>query len=620
MEIRGRQSVVAMTVDELPQRVAKGLRGLRVIVVLAVGERLELVHQAQLAGRQGSTASRGRFPQPPLHLSRIGIEIAMGVVAQHGGQIGLTYGRCEHLLGNRPPQEWCQPGRFLEPPRTVQPGQQGQFGGDRFAGNGRRGRGRGRRGGLQLAVGLRRNPDEECGDDGHQAAEENDFQIAAESAAGHPPALRTALDVGPYGSGSLPIGRIDLGTAKMGAARRRPGLVAGHGGDHLGQFFLIGEFGQSLGHFRRNRVALARILGQHRLVNVFQVRRAGHLVLQVGAILDQRRDGGHDVGHELLAAAVVGRVAVGRLSREQEVERATQAVDVRADVGRDGVLPLFGRHVVDRAHGRAGLRQAVGRSCVADHGYMVPAFRMKLGQSQVQELHLAAAGEHQVGRLDVAMHQLMFVGMLEPQGRLADDLAGRSHSQGTARRRANADELLQIDAVDELHHQKLDAAGLARVVSPHDVRMIQPSDRLHLAAEAGDRLIVVQITMGKDFQGHRLVEEDLPSLVDDTHAAAAQFLQQFVVAQAARFDDPAKDALDQVRALGKSAAVLFKLQKGPAALAEVQFDLQQFPQQAVALAGRGLEQDLFDQRGIARLARLLELVAHLVDAAGCRNR
>ena len=71
-----------------------------------------------------------------------------------------------------------------------------------------------------------------------------------------------------------------------------------------------------------------------------------------------------------------------------------------------------------------------------------------------------------------------------------------------------------------------------------------------------------------------------------------------------------------VGAFGKSAAILFQLQKGPAPLAEVEFDLQQFPQQPIALAGRGLEQNLLDQRRFAGLARLFELVAHLVDAAG----
>ena len=217
-------------------------------------------------------------------------------------------------------------------------------------------------------------------------------------------------------------------------------------------------------------------------------------------------------------------------------------------------------------------------------GWVRPALRlsvaaplgMKLGQAQVQQLHLAVAAEHQVGRLDVAMHQLMFVGVLKPQCRLADDLARRADAKRTAGRHVHADELLQVDAVDELHHQEMDAAGLARVVGPHDVRMIQSSDRLHLAAEAADRLGIIQVAMGKDFQGDRLVEIDLPGLVDDAHAAVAQFLQQFVVAQAARFDDPAENALDQLGAFGKSAAILFQLQKGPAALAEVEFDLQQF--------------------------------------------
>ena len=244
---------------------------------------------------------------------------------------------------------------------------------------------------------------------------------------------------------------------------------------------------------------------------------------------------------------------------------------------------------------------------------------MKLGQPQVQQLHLAAAAEHQVGRLDVAMHQLMFVGVLQPQRRLADDLARRADPQRAAQRRAGGDELLQVDAVDELHHQEMDAAGLARVVGPHDVRMVQPADRLHLATEAADRLGIVQVAVGKDLEGDGLIEIDLPGLVDDAHAAVAQFLQQFVVAQAARFYDPPEDALDQLRALGKSAAILLQLHEGPAPLAEVELDLQQFPQQAVALAGRGLEQYLFDQRGLARLACPFELVAHLVDPSGRRN-
>ena len=214
------------------------------------------------------------------------------------------------------------------------------------------------------------------------------------------------------------------------------------------------------------------------------------------------------------------------------------------------------------------------------------------------------------------MHQLMFVGMLKPQRRLADDFARRTNPKRTARGHPRADELLQVDAVDELHDQEMHAAGLARVVGLDDVRMAQPSDRLHLPPETADRLGIIEKPMGKDFQGNDLVEIDLPGLVDNAHAAMAQFLQQFVVAQATRFDGSPEYGLDQVGTLGESDAILFKLEKIAAPLAEIEFDFQQFPEQAISVAGGGFEQDLFNQGGLACLARLLELVACLVDAAG----
>ena len=88
MEIGGRPRAVAMAVDELLQGVVEGPGRLRVIVAIAVGERLELVHQLPLAWRQVPAATAGRFPKPLLHLGRIGIEIPLGMIAKHGGQIG----------------------------------------------------------------------------------------------------------------------------------------------------------------------------------------------------------------------------------------------------------------------------------------------------------------------------------------------------------------------------------------------------------------------------------------------------------------------------------------------------------------------------------------------------
>ena len=51
----------------------------------------------------------------------------------------------------------------------------------------------------------------------------------------------------------------------------------------------------------------------------------------------------------------------------------------------------------------------------------------RLGEAEVEDLDrrlVPLAGEHQVGRLDVAVDQPLLVGVLEPEGRLVDEVAG----------------------------------------------------------------------------------------------------------------------------------------------------------------------------------------------------
>ena len=353
---------------------------MRVVVAIAVRKCLELVHQLRLARRQISPAASGHFPEPLLaprpYWDRDNAAGARRAAA-------ASIGRREHLFGNRLPQEGRQPGRFFEPPGAVQSRQQGQFGGNRIAGDG----------GAASAAGLcrpcsrllpsgllARSPAgrvaiqaKRPADHGQQRSEEHELHIPAESLPGNPPAVGAAVGVGADRSGPLLLGRIRLGALKIGrcwrqARHRRSGMAATTSASSSASANSAMASATSAG----TAIALARILGQHRLVDLFQILGA------VGAMLDQRRDGGHDVGHELLAAGVVGRVAVRGLSREQEEERAAEAVDVRADVGRGGVLPLFGRHVVDGAHGHARLRQAALRL-----GLAAP-LGMKLGQPQVQ--------------------------------------------------------------------------------------------------------------------------------------------------------------------------------------------------------------------------------------------
>ena len=67
---------------------------------------------------------------------------------------------------------------------------------------------------------------------------------------------------------------------------------------------------------------------------------------------------------------------------------------------------------------------------------------------------------------------------------------------------------------------------LADLVDLHDVGVLQPGDGLGLGAEAGQLLPSPACAAGQDhLEGDEAVEPDLPGLVDDAHAAAAQLAQ-----------------------------------------------------------------------------------------------
>ncbi len=113
----------------------------------------------------------------------------------------------------------------------------------------------------------------------------------------------------------------------------------------------------------------------------------------------------------------------------------------------------------------------------------------------------------------------------------------RLHQPGRllGRQRRTVEFLGQTAAVHELQRKVGMAVVFADLEDLHDVRVLQAGDRFGLGAEAG-YLPFAGVFAGQDhLQGHQTVELALPGLVDDAHAAAAQFVQQFVVADVTDF-------------------------------------------------------------------------------------
>ena len=107
----------------------------------------------------------------------------------------------------------------------------------------------------------------------------------------------------------------------------------------------------------------------------------------------------------------------------------------------------------------------------------VRAWPREQGQAQIEHLHLAAAGEQQVGRLHVAVDHALGVGVLQTPCGLRDPSTGLRHRQ----RSLLLDELRQVRALDEFHRQVVSAVDLVRVENRHDVGVRQLRGRSGLA-------------------------------------------------------------------------------------------------------------------------------------------
>src|SRR2546427_6014823 len=91
------------------------------------------------------------------------------------------------------------------------------------------------------------------------------------------------------------------------------------------------------------------------------------------------------------------------------------------------------------------------------------------------------------------------------------------------------DPVLQCHAVQKLHGNESLTILLTDVVNRADVRMVEGGSRLRLALEAGQCLRVSGNLLRQELQCDETMEPSVLSLIDNTHAPAAEFLDDPVV-------------------------------------------------------------------------------------------
>ena len=137
---------------------------------------------------------------------------------------------------------------------------------------------------------------------------------------------------------------------------------------------------------------------------------------------------------------------------------------------------------------------------------------------------MTAFGYKNVGRLDVAMHDPLRVRRIQGIGNLDADRKQRIQLHRTV-----ADEMFQRGAVQVFHDDERFAVLLADVINSADIRMAECRCGSRLAAKSLQRLAILRHIFRQKLECDEAAEARVFRLVNDSHAAAAELLNNAVV-------------------------------------------------------------------------------------------
>ena len=168
---------------------------------------------------------------------------------------------------------------------------------------------------------------------------------------------------------------------------------------------------------------------------------------------------------------------------------------------------LLGRDVVERAD-RGPLAGDLGLFGLVDR------------QSEVGQLGDAVAGDQDVIGIDVAVDQPLLLGVLQSER----DLLRQPSGGGRGDRAVLGDDRADVLPLDVLHHEVALTVGLALVVDPDEVLVLELRPDPCLALEPGDGAGIVHSFGREDLQRHATVEPGVLGQVDPAHPPLADHL------------------------------------------------------------------------------------------------
>ena len=149
---------------------------------------------------------------------------------------------------------------------------------------------------------------------------------------------------------------------------------------------------------------------------------------------------------------------------------------------------------------------------------------------EVENLHLAFLRQRDVGGLQVAMDDALFMGRIQPVGDLArhrEDARQRHRIFGLS-----GDHASQRRPLDQFHDQRRCAAGLVEAKYLRDVRMIERGQHPRFPLERHQPLAIAGHGDGEDLDRDVALEPRVVRAIDLAHPARSQDADDVVPADA----------------------------------------------------------------------------------------
>ena len=251
---------------------------------------------------------------------------------------------------------------------------------------------------------------------------------------------------------------------------------------------------------------------------------------------DQARDGARDIGAQRAPVRLVSQEGGGHLGHgaPREHRPAGQHLEQHAPE-RPDVRPRIdvpARHLL-RAHVAGGADDEADLGDRLDGLLRVALHRRRLGEAEVDELHLTPGREHHVRRLEIAVDHALGVRLFEP----GDDLH-RDRERLFEGQRSAGQAVRQRFTVHSLEDEVGRAIHPLEAVDRGNVRMAERGEDPRLAFEAPQAPRVAAKRVGQALDRDLAAQAGVERAVDAPHAARAQQIEDLIAADVLSEDEP----------------------------------------------------------------------------------